>query len=139
MKQPDLRNLSRAELLEMLIQQGEEVEKLRSQNEEYQRQLQDRALNIKEAGSLAEAALKVSGIFEAAQEASNQYLENIQALAQEQEESTRNARQLLAETQAQCAAMKAQTQQQCDKMIEKAKRESLTYWTKVARKIENNR
>lgn len=139
MKQPDLRNLSRGELLEMLIQQGEELEKLRSENEAYRQQLEDKTLKLSEAGSIAEAALQVSGIFEAAQEASEQYLQSIRELSRQKEENAREASQLLAETEARCAAMKAQAQQQCDKMIEKAKKESLSYWAKVSRKLEGTR
>lgn len=135
MKQPDLRNLSRAELLEMLIQQSDELETLRSQNETYRQQLEDRSLKLKEAGSIAEAALQVSGIFEAAQEAAQQYLQNIENLSAEQEACADRARQLLAQTEAQCAAMKAETEAKCNKMIEKAKAESLDYWVKVSKKM----
>lgn len=139
MKQPDLRSLSRGELLELLIQQGEEIEKLQQKVEAYEQQLQDKKLAIHEAGSIAEAALKVSGIFEAAQAASAQYLENIEQLAERQKEYTEKANVLLIETEAQCAAMRAETTRQCDKMVEKAKREALTYWTKVSRKLEGTR
>lgn len=139
MKQTDLRSLSRTDLLEMLIEQGEELEKLRSRNGELEQQLHTRSMHVKEAGSLAEAALMVSGIFEAAQAASDQYYQNIQVLAKEQEESTQKAKTLLKETEIQCELMKAQTQQKCDQMIEKAKRESLAYWAKVYRKLENDR
>jgi len=139
MKQPDLRSLSRGELLEILIQQGEELEKLRRENEAYQMQLRDKTLNLREAGSIAEAALKVSGVFDAAQQASDQYLQNIQVLVRQKEEDAQKAKQLLAQTESWCANLKAQTQLECDKMLEKAKRESLSYWTKVSRKIGNTR
>lgn len=39
-----------------------------------------RAIELKEAGSIAEAALRLNGIFEAAQKAADQYLYNIQLL-----------------------------------------------------------
>lgn len=139
MKQPDLRNLSRGELLEILIEQGEELERLREENEKYRLQIQEKSINLQEAGSIAEAALKVNGVFEAAQKASEQYLENIQTLSQQQEENVQKAKQLLAETERWCAVQKAQTQVQCDKMLDKAKRESLSYWAKVSRKLESNR
>ena len=139
MKQPDLRNLSRGELLEILIEQGEELERLREENEKYRLQIQEKSINLQEAGSIAEAALKVNGVFEAAQKASEQYLENIQTLSQQQEENVQKANQLLAETERWCAVQKAQTQVQCDKMLDKAKRESLSYWAKVSRKLESNR
>ena len=135
MKQPDLRNLSRIELLELLIQQGEEMEVLRSQNESYRQQLEDRTLKQKEAGSIAEAALQVSGIFEAAQAASAQYLQNIAALSAEQEACAEKARTLLAETETQCSAKLAETEAQCSAMVEKAKAESLDYWIKVSKKL----
>ena len=139
MKQPDLRNLSRIELLELLIQQGEEMEVLRSQNETYRQQLEDRTLKQKEAGSIAEAALQVSGIFEAAQEASAQYLQNIKKLSQEQEECTDKARKLLEETEAQCAEKLAEAEARCSAMVEKAKAESMDYWIKVSKKLGKSR
>ncbi len=40
----------------------------------------DRRIRLREAGSIAEAALKLNGVFEAAQEAANQYLENIERM-----------------------------------------------------------
>lgn len=139
MKQPDLRSLSRGELLEILVQQGEELERLRSQNEQLQQQLQDRSLKLQEAGSIAEAALKVSGVFEAAQEAAEQYLQNVRQITEREHGSALQAQELLAQTQAQCAAMKVKTEQQCEKMLEKAKRESLAYWAKVSRKLDGLR
>jgi len=137
MKQPDLRGLSRGELLELLVQQGEEMERLQEQLAECRRQLQDKKLALDEAGSIAEAAMKINGVFEAAQTASAQYLENIQQLMEEQKDRTAAANQLLVKTEAECAAMRAETKLQCDKMREKAKRESLSYWTKVSRKLGN--
>ena len=139
MKQPDLRSLSRSELLELLIQQGEELEALQEQLQECRMQLENRKLAITEAGSIAEAALKVSGVFEAAQTASAQYLENIQLLSEQQKASTEQANRMLLDTEAQCATMRAETRLQCDKMIEKAKREALAYWTKVSRKLDTVR
>ena len=135
MKQPDLRGLSRGELLELLVQQGEEMERLQARLAECERQLENKKLALDEAGSIAEAAMKLNGVFEAAQTASAQYLENIQELLEEQKARTASANQLLYKTEAECAAMRAETKLQCEKMCEKAKRESLSYWTKVSRKL----
>jgi len=137
MKQTDLRGLSRGELLELLVQQGEEMERLKEQLAACEQQLQDKKLVMDEAGSIAEAAMKLNGVFEAAQTASAQYLENIQELVEEQKERTEKANRLLSKTEADCAAMRADTKRQCDKMLEKAKRESLSYWTKVSRKLDS--
>lgn len=64
-----LRKSSRQELLEMLLDATEENEQLRKENSELKQQLESRRLLCEQSGSLAEAALKLSGIFEAADEA----------------------------------------------------------------------
>lgn len=136
MKQPDLRNLSRGELLEIMIQQSEELEALRKENEEYRQRLQEKTIVLDEAGSIAEAALKVSGIFDAAHQASAQYLKSIEVLASQKAEDAQRTRKILEETEAKCAAMWEDTQKQCEKMVEKAKRDSMNYWVKVSKKVE---
>lgn len=83
MTDKEVRRLSRAELLEIMVDQGKEIDKLRAQLEEARQQLADRQIIIQEAGSLAEAALRLNGFFEAAQRAADQYLENIRRFAEE--------------------------------------------------------
>ena len=46
-----------------------------------------RRIELDEAGSIAEAALKLSGIFEAAQDAADRYMENIRLLQMAAEQS----------------------------------------------------
>ena len=72
-----LKKLSRQELLEMLIESERHVEQLEKELEATRKQLEDRKIQIENAGSIAEAALKLNGIFEAAQAAADQYLENL--------------------------------------------------------------
>lgn len=79
----ELRKLSRAELLELLLEETRENEKLRAQVEEMEEQLKDRRILLGQAGSIAEAALRLNGVFEAAEEAAQQYLENVRRLAEE--------------------------------------------------------
>ena len=64
-----LRKSSRQELLGMLLEATEENERLRHENEELKQEIESRRLVCQNTGSLAEAALKLSGIFEAADEA----------------------------------------------------------------------
>ena len=73
----ELRKLSRRELLEMLIVQTRKVETLEKQLAEANRQLNDKKIVIENSGSLADAVLQLNGVFEAAQKAAEQYLENI--------------------------------------------------------------
>ena len=85
MTDQELKSLKRAELLEMLIAQMEENEKLKAELAEAQKALDDRQIEINEAGSIAEAALQLNGVFDAAQAAAAQYLENIQQMNAAQE------------------------------------------------------
>ncbi|MBQ2690784.1 MAG: DNA repair protein [Clostridia bacterium] len=83
MTDKELRKLTRAELLEMLISQMKENERLQEQVEELAAQLEDRRIMLEEAGSIAEASLRLNGVFQAAEKAAQQYLENIKRLSDE--------------------------------------------------------
>ena len=74
-----LRNLSKLQLLELLAQQERELQKLRAELAEKEEILAKREIQIAESGSIAEAALKLSGIFEAAQKAADDYLASVKA------------------------------------------------------------
>lgn len=81
----ELKNLKRAELLEMLLAVTKENEELHRQNEALQAQMKERILQLEKAGSIAEAALQLNKVFEAAQAAADQYLANVQAMGQKVE------------------------------------------------------
>lgn len=82
----ELKKLSRAELLELLLEANLENERLREQLDKTKELLDSKDIKIKNAGSIAEAALELNGVFEAAQRAAEQYLENIRCMAEEQSE-----------------------------------------------------
>ena len=72
-----LRKLSKLQLLELLAQQERELQALRKELAEKEEALQNRVLQMEEAGSIAEAALRLNDVFEAAQRAADQYLESL--------------------------------------------------------------
>lgn len=76
MTEKELRRLSRAELLEMLLAQTEENRQLKKELQEAEEALENRRIAIEESGTMAEAALRLNGVFEAADRAVQQYLEN---------------------------------------------------------------
>jgi hypothetical protein len=45
-------------------------------------QLASRRIEVENAGSIAEASLRLNGVFQAAQEAADQYLENVRQRAE---------------------------------------------------------
>jgi hypothetical protein len=83
LSQKQIKKLKRVDLLELLVAQGEEIENLRTQLQDANTKLQDRELTIAQAGSIAEASLKLNKIFQDAQAAADQYLLNVKRHAKE--------------------------------------------------------
>lgn len=86
MNEKELRRLSRLELIAMLLEQKRDNERLEAENKELRAQIEDRRLNCREAGSIAEASLRLNGVFEAAQKAADQYLENLRIIERKRKE-----------------------------------------------------
>lgn len=74
MTEKELKKLSRAELLEMLIAQGKKLKRTEDELEKAKEELKKREIAISSSGSVAEAALKLNDIFENADKAAQQYL-----------------------------------------------------------------
>ena len=144
MTDKELKKLSRSALLEMLLEQSRENDRLRAQVEELARQLSDRQFKIDQAGSIAEASMQINQVFESAQAAAEQYLENIRALSgrQEQicrqleEESTQKANALLAETERKCRTMEAATTEKCARMTKEAEESANRIWADAQARIQ---
>lgn len=81
-----LRKLKRAELLELLIEQGKENERLQKRIEELERKLEEKEILIDRAGTIAEASFQLNGVLEATEAAARQYLDNLKRLNERQEQ-----------------------------------------------------
>ena len=77
MTDKELRGLSRRDLLELLVAREKENQQLRQELEQARAELNKRQIDIAKTGTMAEAALLLNGIFDAADRAARQYLENI--------------------------------------------------------------
>lgn len=86
MTEKELRKLNRSELLQLLLIQTRENERLQKELDAAHRQIADRRLHVEKAGNLAQAVLEVNHVLEAAQKAAEQYLLNISAMEQETEQ-----------------------------------------------------
>lgn len=111
MTDKELKQLSRSELLELLIAQMEENESLRNRLEKAEAELQSRHIQLDKAGSIAEAALLLNGVFQSAEEAAKQYLDNIRDLSGRQEEI--------------CRQLEAQAQENANAIMEEAEKYSV--------------
>ncbi len=151
MTNKELRKLSRKDLLELLISQGRERDDLQTELEQVKAMLKNRQLCIEQAGSIADAALQLNGVFEAAQAAAQQYLENIRKRSEQIEETcakreaacakleadTRQKINLqLKEAAQEAQAMEAETRRKCQDMEAEAKEKSEAYWAEVSRRLE---
>ncbi len=83
MTDKELQHLSRSDLLEMMLSLAEENERLKIRLRQARALLSDRRIVIDKAGSIAEAALQLNHVFEAADRAAKQYLENVRRMAEE--------------------------------------------------------
>ncbi len=77
MTDKELRKLQRMELLEILVDQRRRIDELEKELEAANKKLQDREIRIRNSGSIAEASLALSKVFQEAQWAADLYLENI--------------------------------------------------------------
>lgn len=128
----------------MLLEQSREADQLREQLRQTEEQLRRRQLDLQEAGSIAEASMRVNQVFEAAQKAADQYLDSVRTLsgrqaldcARQEEENRRKSEQLLAETQAKCRALEAETQEKCSRMLQEAEEKANRTWEELRGKLQ---
>ena len=115
MTDKELKKKNRKELLELLLVQTQRADRLEAELAEANRKLADRTLAQSEAGSIAEAALRLNGVYESAESAVAQYVENIRQLSENQRglaermeaEARRKADAIVAEAEQKCAAREA--------------------------------
>ena len=127
----DLKKLKRQDLLKMLLDTEEENRLLREDLDKARQQLDSRRVAISESGNLAEAALRLSGVFEDAQHAAEIYVHNIEQSCREQEQKTREieeeTRQRIAQAEEQCGRMEQECRERCESMIAEAGRRAAQY------------
>ena len=130
MTEKELQRLNRREILEILITQMEKNEHLQQQLDEALAKLSSKQIVIQNAGSIADASLQLNGVFESAQAAAEQYLENIKRINDQQEQM---AQKLQADAQKQAAAIIAEA----DAYSVKTHKEADDYWQQVSDKIRS--
>ena len=125
----ELKKLSRTELLEILLHQVEENEQLRQQLEEAERQLAERAIVIEDSGSMAEAAMRLSGVFDQAQQAADDYLQSIR-LANKEPEVYANT--VLAQAREEAEALIAEAERRSARIHAEADE----YWNMMRSRVQ---
>lgn len=80
-KHNNIRKMNRKELLELLMIQSKKIDGLEEELDKVNKLLDSKKIILKEAGSIADASLKLNKVFEVAQQAADQYLDNIKRIS----------------------------------------------------------
>lgn len=133
MSDQTLDNLSRDQLLALLQARQQELEELRGQLRSARAQLTSRQLVMDNAGSIAQAAMQLSGVFLSSQLAADRYLESVEALKDRREAEYR---QRLDEAEQQAQVLLADAQAQCRQMSDQAREKAEFYWNSLSQRID---
>lgn len=106
MTDKEFKRLNRSQLIEIIYQFQIKVEELTLENQSLNTALEDKRLRITRAGNIAEAALEVNNVMQSAQNAAQQYLDEIQALYSEIDNECQNIR-TKAQTEADAVILQA--------------------------------
>ena len=85
MTDKEFKRLSRAQLIDIIYQFQLQVEELTEQNRELEQELKDKRIRLSNVGNIAEAALEINDCCRRAQNAAEQYLNEIKAVREETE------------------------------------------------------
>ncbi len=94
MNDRDLKNMNRQELLELILAQSRRIQQLEQALSDAEERAQSREIRLANCGSIAEAALSLSGFFEAADRAARLYIENVK---QHSADAPENSKDLVIE------------------------------------------
>ena len=102
MTDKEFKRLSRAQLIEIIYQLQLQLDKLNEEKQELANELADKRLRLSNAGNIANAALEINDCFRSAQNAAEQYLNEIKAI---REETEAERQCILAQAQAEAEAI----------------------------------
>lgn len=110
MTDKEFKKLSRSQLIDIIYQFQLKQEELVAENEQLKKELEDKRLRMAQAGNIAEAALAVNNVMQHAQNAAQQYLDEIRAMHSELEEE--------------CNAIRRKATEEAAEIIAQARREA---------------
>lgn len=135
MTEKELHKLRREDLLDMLIHQSEDYARLNEELEKAKEELAKRALAMENAGTLADAAFQLNGVYHAADEACSQYVESMRQMHEQQLKIQEECLRQKVESEEYCRRMEETTREQCRLMLETARAEADRYWEEMSAKI----
>ena len=121
MTDKEFRKLNRADLVNIIYEMQKNEQAMKAELEEARKALDSRNMKIAEAGSIAEAVVGLNEIFERAQKAADEYLEQVHVRSAEQE-------QMIADAEKKGADIISKAQYEADQIIARAEREVGQKW-----------
>ena len=113
MTDKEFKRLSRAQLIDIIYQLQLKQEELTEENRNLKEELADKRIRLNQAGNIAEASLALHNVMQAAQDAANQYLDEIRVMQEE--------------TRASCRQILEKAQREADAIIEQANKSHTAY------------
>ena len=104
MTDKELRKLSKADLLSLMLAQSKEMDRLKEELADARKQLEDRSILLEKSGSLADASLAIFHVLEDAQKAADLYLENVRSGHYQKDEAPQEAEENVSGEEAEQAS-----------------------------------
>lgn len=133
MTDDDIRHLGKTEMLRIIRDQEAELEQAKAKIEELSKALADKATHLENCGSIAEASLALNGVFQAAQEAADQYLAEIKEKAAG---ASAEAARIVGEAHDKADAQVREAIESAGKTESQGKEMAETYWQNLSEKLE---
>ena len=102
MTDKEFKRLSRAQLIDIIYELQLQIDQLNEEKQELAGELKDKRLRLQSAGNIADAALEINDCFRSAQNAAEQYLNEIKTIL---EETEAQRQKILSEAKAQAEAI----------------------------------
>ena len=138
MTDKELKRLGRAELIDIIYELQKHSDEKDAQMHKMQTALNERTLRISKAGSIAEAAISVNGVFEAAQAAADQYLLSLKAAAADTErmlaEAEEKRQKILSDAEVQAADLVHRAEEQAASLNAAAETQCAEKWSAFERR-----
>lgn len=109
--------MSRMELIDIIFQLCQEKDELEHKLSESSKRLEEKRIVLKNSGSIADAALTLNGVFDAAQKAADQYLLSVKS-------AYANMEKQIQETKQQCEQMISEAKEEAERIKVRAAKES---------------
>ena len=85
MTDKEFKRLSRAQLIDIIYQLQLQLDKVNEEKQKLENELADKRIRLQHVGNIADAALEINECFRSAQNAAEQYLNEIKAIREETE------------------------------------------------------